>query len=136
MAHFPIGLESTMPKTGFFSIKNKLVACLWPCLVCTALQAAAAGSAPALLPNGVVRWTCNAFYLPARNIWQRTVDVEFDKGGVHAVRIDGVEVYAFNIQGTTLLTSLDAERIQVDTDAQTWASDLRGLASSQGRCER
>ena len=86
--------------------------------------------------RGVVRWTCNAFYLPARSIWQRTVDVEFAAGGVRAVRIDGVAVYAFNIQGTTLLTSIDAERIQFDTAAETWASDLRGIVSSQGRCER
>ena len=86
--------------------------------------------------RGVVRWTCNAFYLPARSIWQRTVDVEFAAGGVRAVRIDGVAVYAFAIQGTTLLTSIDAERIQFDTAAETWASDLLGIVSSQGRCER
>ena len=86
--------------------------------------------------SGVLSWTCSAFYLPARSIWQRTVDVEFDSGGVRAVQIDGVAVYAFNIQGTTLLTSVDSERIQFDTAAQTWTSDLRGIVSSQGRCQR
>ena len=84
----------------------------------------------------MTRWTCNAFYLPARSIWQRTVDIELDANGVRAVEIDGVAVYTFNIQGTTLLTSVDAERIQFDSAAQTWTSDLRGIVSSQGRCER
>ncbi len=125
-----------MPENRLFWVKKRLTACLWACLACAALQAAAAGPATASMPNGIVRWTCNAFYLPARSIWQRTVDVEFDNGRVLAVRIDGVSVYAFNIQGTTLLTSVDAERIQFDTAAQTWTSDLRGIVSSQGRCER
>ena len=31
---------------------------------------------------------------------------------------------------------MDIERIQIDTAAQTWHSDFRGLAQSQGRCER
>ena len=113
---------------------------MWPVLACTAVQAFAADPVPAQspgpLPVGTTRWTCNAFYLPARSIWQRTVDVEFDANGVRAVQIDGVPVYTFNIQGTTLLTAVDGERIQFDTAAQTWASDLRGLVSSQGRCER
>lgn len=91
--------------------------------------------APSAAP-GVVRWTCNAFYLPARSIWQRTVDIEFDAKGVRAVQIDGVPVYAFNIQGTTILTSVDSERVQFDATAQTWASDLRGIVTSQGRCDR
>jgi hypothetical protein len=93
--------------------------------------------APAALDApGVVRWTCSAFYLPARSIWQRTVDVEFDANGVRAVQIDGVPVYAFKIQGKIILTAVDGERIQFDTSAQTWASDLRGIVGSQGRCER
>jgi 4-hydroxybenzoate polyprenyltransferase len=83
---------------------------------------------------GVVRWTCNAFYLPARSIWQRTVDVELDANGVRSVQIDGVAVYAFSIQGSALLTAVDGERIQFDPVAQTWSSDLRGIVSSQGRC--
>ena len=92
--------------------------------------------APAIDTPGVIRWSCNAFYLPARSIWQRTVDVELDASGVRAVQIDGVPVYAFNIQGKTILTAVDGERIQFDTAAQTWASDLRGIVSSQGRCEK
>ena len=114
-------------------------ALLWFLSTAHAQPAPPAGSVPAAAA-GVVRWTCNAFYLPARSIWQRTVDVEFDKkrgvNGVRAVQIDGVPVYAFNIQGSTILTSIDSERVQFDSSAQTWASDLRGIVSSQGSCER
>ena len=62
------------------------------------------------------------------------VDIELDTDGVRAVQIDGVAVYAFNIQGTTVMTAVDGERIQFDPAQQTWVSDLRGMVSSQGRC--
>ena len=104
-----------------------------------ALACSAAPAYAADLPAGparVTRWICDAFYLPARSIWQRTVDVESDISGVRAVQVDGVPVYSFNIEGKTILTAVDGERIQLDTDTQTWTSDLRGLASAQGRCER
>ena len=80
------------------------------------------------------RWTCNAFYLPARNIWQRTVVVEYEGDVVRSVQIDGVAVHTFTLEGTSLLTGVDGERIQFDVAAMTWTSDLRGLASSTGRC--
>lgn len=99
------------------------------------LSTAQAQPVPPVVP-GVMRWTCKAFYLPARSIWQRTVDVDFDASGVRAVQIDGVAVYAFNIQGSIILTSVDSERIQFDANAQTWTSDLRGIVTSKGRCER
>ena len=102
--------------------------------ICTAQPLAA--PAAAADAASVVSWTCNAFYLPARSIWRRTVEIGFDVNDVRTVKIDGVPVYTFNIQGTTVLTSVDSERIQFDTAAQTWTSDLRGIVSSQGRCER
>jgi hypothetical protein len=137
LAHISIGLEADlMPEKHHFLLKSMLAACFLPWLACTARPTSAAEPAHASMPNGVVRWTCNAFYLPARSIWQRTVDVEFDSGGVRSVQIDGVAVYAFNIQGTTILTSVDSERVQFDATAQTWTSDLRGIVSSQGRCQR
>ncbi len=80
------------------------------------------------------RWTCNAFYLPARNIWQRTVAVEYEGGVVRSVQIDGVAVHTFTLEGASLLTGVDGERIQFDVAALTWTSDLRGLARSTGRC--
>lgn len=114
--------------------KSRLLVCFVLLLADMSTLATAAETKPNAV--GVTRWTCSAFYLPARSIWQRTVDIEFDAKDVRAVQIDGIPVYTFNIQGTTVLTAVDGERIQFDPVAQSWASDLRGIVSSQGRCER
>lgn len=79
---------------------------------------------------------CEAVYLPARTTWTRLVSIGYDKKRVRTVHIDGVPVYTFNVRDTVILTSTDNERIQIDTAAQTWTSDFRGTATSQGRCER
>lgn len=83
-----------------------------------------------------VRWVCEVAYQPARSTWTREVVVQHDQRRVRSVQIDGVPVYAFTVQDTTILTALDNERVRFDTRAQTWQSDFRGLASGQGRCER
>ena len=91
---------------------------------------------PAAAEVKTVRLLCEAVYLPARTVWSREVELEHNEQALTAVRIDGVSVYAFSVNGTLVLTSMDNERIQIDTAAQTWHSDFRGLAQSQGRCER
>jgi hypothetical protein len=83
-----------------------------------------------------VEWVCEAVYLPARTAWTRRVEVVHDDQRLRAVRIDGVAVHRFSVVGNVILTSLDSERIQIDTAAPSWRSDLRGLSSAQGRCER
>lgn len=100
------------------------------------LLAAWAGAAMAQPAPGQVELVCEAVYQPARTTWVRRVAIEYDARRVKAVKIDGVPVYSFAIAGTVILTSLDNERVQIDTAAQTWTSDFRGLASAQGRCER
>lgn len=104
----------------------------WLCGLLAALSVAAWAQAPA----GQVELVCEAVYQPARTTWVRRVAIDYDAQRVKAVRIDGVPVYSFAIAGTVILTSLDNERVQIDTAAQTWTSDFRGLASAQGRCER
>lgn len=83
-----------------------------------------------------VTLVCEAVYLPARTTWTRTVSIGYDKKRVRSVQIDGVPVYTFAVQETVILTAVDNERIQIDTAAQTWSSDFRGLATAMGRCER
>ena len=98
------------------------------------LPAPAAPSA--VVRAGKVSLRCAPFYLPARSIWQRTVDIEVDADGVRAVVIDGVAVYTFNVNGTEILTAVDGERIQIDIEALTWSSDLRGIVTGRGSCAR
>jgi hypothetical protein len=99
-----------------------------------ALLAAVSGSVVAAPQR--VTLVCDAVYLPARSSWTRTVDIAYDNQRVRSVEIDGVAVYTFAIAGTLILTSQDNERIRIDTAAQTWSSDFRGLATAEGRCER
>jgi len=107
-----------------------------------ALAAAILSGGPALArapsapgPVQTVRWVCEAVYQPSRAVWPRTVELAHDAQRVTAVRIDGQAVYTFLVEGTTVFTSQDNERIQFDTAALSWRSDFRGLAQSQGRCE-
>ncbi len=95
-----------------------------------------AAQAQSLPDTGKVVLVCEAVYLPARSVWVRTVGIEYDQKRVLSVQIDGVSVYSFNVRDTLILTALDNERIQIDTATQNWSSDFRGLATSQGRCER
>ncbi len=83
-----------------------------------------------------VRYRCEAVYLPARSTWVRQVDLLHDGQALRAVWIDGAPVHRFAVNGTTLRTALDNERIVFDTARLAWQSDLRGVASAQGRCER
>ena len=109
---------------------------LWTAIAATlwgAVQPAVA-TAPAAVTH--VDLLCDAVYLPARSSWVRTVRISHDDRRVQSVAIDGLPVYTFNVQGTTVLTALDNERIQIDLAQQSWRSDFRGLATSEGRCER
>ena len=103
-----------------------------------ALQAAAMAAEPksasTASSTSTSTWTCQAFYLPSRSIWPRTVAVDYDGAVVQSVQIDGVAVYTFTVSGSRLMTAVDGERIQFDVAALTWTSDLRGLVSAKGRC--
>ncbi len=78
---------------------------------------------------------CELVYMPARSTWVREVELVGKGGRLSEVRIDGQSVYTFAVRDTTVLTSQDNERIQIDFGALTWRSDFRGLTSGQGRCE-
>ena len=78
---------------------------------------------------------CEAVYMPAQTVWPRTVAIEYDQRRIKAVKIDGVKVYTFNVRDTWILTSMDNERIQINTATLAWTSDFRGLATAQGRCD-
>ena len=90
--------------------------------------------APALAATA--RYRCEAVYMPARSTWVRHVVIEHDDRSIRALRIDGVAVHSFAVEGTVIRTALDNERIVLDTDRLAWQSDFRGLAQGQGRCAR
>mgnify|MGYP006213653801 CR=1 FL=1 len=74
-------------------------------------------------------------YMPAQTVWPRTVAITYDQRKVKTVSIDGQKVYTFQVRDTWILTSMDNERIQINTAALSWTSDFRGLAKGEGRCD-
>lgn len=78
---------------------------------------------------------CEPVYMPAQTVWPRTVAITYDQRKVKAVSIDGQKVYTFQVRDTWILTSMDNERIQINTATLAWTSDFRGLATSEGRCD-
>jgi hypothetical protein len=108
---------------------------LMTCLCTAALLAGPVSAWPASPAGNTVTLVCEAVYLPARTTWPRTVTIGYDQRRVRSVAIDGVPVYTFAVRDTLILTSQDNERIQIDTAAQSWRSDFRGLAQGAGRCE-
>jgi len=93
-------------------------------------------AASAVQPRtGKTAMLCEAVYMPAQTVWPRTVAIEYDQRRIKAVIIDGVKVYTFNVRDTWILTSMDNERIQINTATLAWTSDFRGLATAQGRCD-
>ena len=74
--------------------------------------------------------------MPTRSTWVRSLEIDHDERRVRALRIDGVAVYTFAVEGTVIRTALDNERITLDTDRLEWQSDFRGQAQGRGRCER
>lgn len=102
----------------------------------TAIGLSAGPAAAQVTQVTQVRLLCEAVYEPARTVWSRVVEIDHDDRAVTAIRIDGVPVYSFAVDGNLIMTALDNERIQVDAALQTWNSDFRGLAQGRGRCER
>ena len=84
---------------------------------------------------GLRLWTCEVAYLPERRTWTRRVSLRWDGDAFAGMTIDGLRPHAVSPQGTVLITALDNERIELDLASMSWASDFRGLATGQGRCE-
>lgn len=102
--------------------------CLWAPLPLWAAQTSGT------LPERMLL-RCEAVYMPARSTWVREVELVGNGGRLSEVRIDGQSVHSFSVSDTTVLTSQDNERIQINLGERSWSSDFRGLAKGEGRCE-
>lgn len=109
--------------------------CVWAALPAVASAQAQPKPSKGHKGSHSAQMICDASYLPTRSTWRRTVDLQYDSQRVTTVAIDGVPVYSFQVNGTTIFTALDGERIQIDTGTLHWSSRFREAATSQGRCE-
>lgn len=103
--------------------------------VATVLTLTSVGAFAAVSASERTVLRCEPVYLPSRAVWPREVELLGKAGRLAEVRIDGLPVYSFAVDGTLIMTSLDNERIQIDFEDRTWRSDFRGQATSQGLCD-
>jgi hypothetical protein len=97
------------------------------------LALACAGQAEAAPQT--VTLSCAVAYMPARSTWVREVQLGWDGDTLTSVHIDGLTPHSFSVDGASVATAIDNERIQIDLRQLLWSSDFRGLASGQGRCD-
>jgi hypothetical protein len=79
-------------------------------------------------------FSCRVLYSPARSIWVRELEVDYNKKAFTALRIDGIPVYGFSAEGAQISTHLDNERIYLDLNAPSWRSEFREAAQGEGAC--
>jgi hypothetical protein len=79
-------------------------------------------------------YTCRVFYEPARALWVRELEIDYDRKAFQALRVDGVKAHGFSVNGASIITHLDNERIILDLNVPSWKSDFRDAAQGQGVC--
>ena len=78
--------------------------------------------------------TCRVLYEPARTLWVRELEIDYDSKAFQVLRIDGVRVYGFAVDGAAVITHLDNERIYLDLSIPSWKSQFREAAQGEGVC--
>lgn len=86
----------------------------------------------------VVSLDCRVQYQTEGELWHRAVALEYDQKKLISVKIDDQPVYTFNRVGTTIVTSVDSERIRLEfaKTKTTWRSSFRDKDFGTGVCAR
>lgn len=123
-----------MPMTQFFSplrllsLLVSLLALAWSASAQTTDRTSSAKKLKTL------SFTCRVLYEPARTLWVRELEIDYDSTAFQVLRIDGVRVYGFAVDGAAIITHLDNERIYLDLSVPSWKSEFREAAQGQGVC--
>jgi hypothetical protein len=79
-------------------------------------------------------YSCRVLYEPSRALWVRELEIDYDSKAFQVLRIDGVRVHGFAVDGASVITHLDNERIYLDLSIPSWKSEFREAAQGQGVC--
>lgn len=79
-------------------------------------------------------YTCRVVYEPANAMWVRELEIDYDTKAFQVLRIDGVKAHGFSVDGASIITHLDNERIVLDLSVPSWKSQFREAAQGQGVC--
>jgi hypothetical protein len=102
-----------------------------------ALNASAQTPANAAKPAKKLKtlsYSCRVLYEPSRSLWVRELEIDYDSKAFQVLRIDGVRVHGFAVDGASVITHLDNERIYLDLNIPSWKSEFREAAQGQGVC--
>lgn len=92
---------------------------------------------PAAKPAKILKtlsYTCRVVYEPANSMWVRELEIDYDSKAFQVLRIDGVKAHGFSVDGASIITHLDNERIYLDLSVPSWKSQFREAAQGQGVC--
>ena len=84
----------------------------------------------------VISLDCRVQYQKEGELWHRAVALEYDQKKLISIKIDDQPVYTFNLVRTTIVTSVDSERIRLEFEKHktTWRSSLRDISFGSGAC--
>jgi hypothetical protein len=84
----------------------------------------------------VISLDCRVQYQKDGELWHRAVALDYDQKKLISVKVDGQPVYTFNLVGTTIVTSVDSERVRLEFEKNktTWRSSLRDMSFGSGAC--
>ncbi len=107
---------------------------------CTALAlclSAAAQTAALKKPAAKLKtlsYTCRVVYEPSNAMWVRELEIDYNSKAFQVLRVDGVRAHGFSVDGASIITHLDNERIYLDLSVPSWRSQFREAAQGQGVC--
>jgi hypothetical protein len=79
-------------------------------------------------------YSCRVLYEPSRALWVRELEIDYDRKAFQVLRVDGVKAHGFSVNGASIITHLDNERILIDLNIPSWKSEFREAAQGQGVC--
>ncbi|NJM44178.1 MAG: hypothetical protein HC858_09755 [Brachymonas sp.] len=91
-------------------------------------------AAKAKAKASTLSFTCRVLYEPSRALWVRELEVDYGKKEFKELRIDGIKAHGFSVNGGTIITHMDNERIMLDLNVPSWKSEFREAAQGQGVC--
>jgi hypothetical protein len=105
------------------------------CIAFSACASVSAQTAPKPAKKlKTLSYTCRVVYEPANAMWVRELEIDYDTKAFQVLRIDGVRAHGFSVDGASIITHLDNERIMLDLSVPSWKSQFREAAQGQGVC--
>jgi hypothetical protein len=79
---------------------------------------------------------CRVQYQKDGDLWHRAVTLIYAQKKLITVKIDEQPVYTFQLAGTSVMSSVDSERIRIEFDKNktTWRSSMRDRDFGNGTC--